>query len=677
MNMAGLFVCIFGLGLTILLTQPHFSCGATIADTTNRDVTLSGLSEDIHQDLSSSSLDMTTAGNQQGLGESLNHCRYDYKPEFTDDLYHIGDRSVRSYDMTFTIRSSQRACYLTRTDIESKINRSITETVIGNFWFNCQDPGTKVQFFEDTNQTEASRFDNYISYFKTKTCSVGLKGIEMVASMTDLRVVILFGDKVWDLSEIQARPEVCNAFTNVVSFGVLDDWSSPNHLHFLAQCADHLRNMVEVAFINDSLTSFPENLKATMPNMRAIGMNLNKLTSPLVFPWLPGYVELPQNLSRTNKFNTLYTFENSFDVNDNLFRRVYCFDDNHISSLTNFQFNGQFQYISFQRNGMRNISAMVFENVTDLQFLSLAYNKLETLPEDIFAKLYDLRRLDLQGNRLKYLSLKLFRDLRNLYLLNLAGNQLVAVQNHVFGNLEKLTALSLQNNSITHLPLQAISPQSAGLKTLTLQNNPLSEFPVEILLLPGLREVNLDNTNITILDFVQIDNLTTPIELGRSLVNPSVTTIKVEDDPVVEKTISLRNSRLHSMVMYNHTRETLETFIYLIKFYSIYIEGSPLACDANILNVTHAMKSLEASGVLKGDEVSLTQWACAWPEDLKGRLVAELRDEETYSLLVEKGVPDPSCPDLCACYVRTSLNTVIVDCQHSGNTSKKRYIKNE
>jgi hypothetical protein len=58
-----------------------------------------------------------------------------------------------------------------------------------------------------------------------------------------------------------------------------------------------------------------------------------------------------------------------------------------------------------------------------------------------------------------------------------------------------------------------------------------------------------------------------------------------------------------------------------------------------------------------------------------------LKDEETYCPLEEvykepetgpvigqlRGSGSASCPANCTCYVRTLVETVIVDCQHAGN----------
>ena len=58
-------------------------------------------------------------------------------------------------------------------------------------------------------------------------------------------------------------------------------------------------------------------------------------------------------------------------------------------------------------------------------------------------------------------------------------------------------------------------------------------------------------------------------------------------------------------------------------------------------------------------------WACVRPTELTGTLVVALKDEDTYCPLVEEGEVT-SCPDGCTCYMRTKVNTTIVDCRHAG-----------
>ena len=671
--------------------QPSSSASLIVTDRHNnsRNTVSDGNDLDDSEDDAADGAMLFDELDQSNNTSPLRRCTYDFTLKFIDDLYTIDNVHVQTHDMTFTVLPSQSRCYLTRQDLQSRLEQFSTgPAVVGNIWFVCQDPGTEIVFLENdmeadplsTPQPAAEGFSgyygDYISYFKIRNCRFNLKGMEMVANMTDLRVVILMGEEVSKtFAELTHRPDFCTAFENLAALGILHDWSTQNYLHLLALCAGKLDKMVEVVFTNDSLTSFPPVLETAMPNLRALMMTDNNLTSPVEFPWRAGYAKLPRNLTRSHKFNVLYTFDEILDIQPDLFRRVYLLDNNDIRNLTTFQLHGEFQYVSFEKNKLTEIADFVFGNVTDLQFLSLAQNELKSLPGNLFARLTDLKRLDLQKNELRYISAKLFRHLRNLERLNLAQNRLVTLQDHLFSSLERLTDLILSNNSIANISQGAISPLSVKLRSLDLQNNPLREIPVVVFLLRSLERVNFDHTGIEVLDFVEIDQRTDVLYLSRALVNPSSGNYAtLEDNPKYQKIISLRHSKLRSMVFYNSTSETLETFLFVVKFYTIYIEGSPLACDSNILNVTHEIQTWTSKGILTGNEPSLRQWTCAWPTELQGQPIADLKDEETYSLLEPSGSGSSVCPEECACYVRTGIATVIVDCRERGKVSQGMFL---
>ena len=627
----------------------------------------------------------------------LSKCRYQFRQNVVNSLFSVGQEIVPVLSLALIVEDSQARCYLTRRDLESKLDPSRQSLAVVLFQVGCLRPGgTDVVFMDDdeaarldstssleVNETHRGSLDgassssvrfyhNYISYFQTSHCRINVKGVAMVASMTELRVLTVYADRAWDLSELQTHPELCAAFSNVVALSILGDWSAQSYLHHLARCAGSLDNVVEMLLTNDSLTSFPEVLRAVIPNLRALEVKNNHLTSPVDFPWPSGFATLPGNLSRTYQFNVLYNFGGSFDMATHLFRRVFLLDGNRITNLTHFQFHSDFQYISLESNGLREIADDVFDSVADLQFISLAHNGIETLPGKLFAKLNNLRRLDLQGNKLKTLPTNIFRNLRKLERLNIEQNQLKVLQDGLFSSLEGLRELKLKNNSIMSVSDGAFTTLSVRLQSLELQHNPLKTFPVILLQLRGLVSTNLEFTHIEVLDFVEIERRTSVSQLIHALKNPTTGEfVDLEDNPSFQKVVSLKHSRLHSVVVYNATRETLPLFMLIIKHFNILTGGSRLACDCHILNVTHLLKEWTVEGKLTGQEGCLVGWTCAWPTELSGKPVASLRDEETYCPLKEgsrgSGSGTTSCPGGCACYVRTSVRTVIVDCQHGGN----------
>nr|QNL15309.1 toll-like receptor 7.1 [Littorina littorea] len=642
----------------------------------------------------------------------LTKCRYDFQAGMRNNLFFNSQQEVLPLlTKRFVIHTGQPRCYLTRDDFESKLDQTSGTEAIVIFLLGCLDAGvTQVELREDVEDSVSSHgrlgiptstsvpevaqagthhtppsqngsepanetwsgeryYHNYISYFQSSQCRLSVSVVEMIANMTDLNVLTVHGDRAWDLRELETTPRLCDAFRAVKAFSILGDWSAPSYLQHLARCTGKLGNVVEMVLSNDSLPALPDFLATSVPNLRALELRDNKLTAPVVFPWADGFAELPRNMSRTFQFNDLYNFRGSFDMPPHLFRRLLILDGNNITNLTRFQFTSDFQFISLQRNGLLEIAEDVFDLVPGVQFLSLAHNRLTSLPAKLFSKLTALRKLDLQGNLLKALPDNIFRNVRRLNKLNVERNALEVLQDGLFTNLQELTELRLKNNSIRRFDHGALSMMMVKLKLLELQHNPLTTFPVIVLELRGLVHTNLEYTDIQALDFVHISQRTSPSRLAEALKNPTTGDFTdMSKTPTSQRVISLRFSKLRSVVLYNATRETLPIFMLVIKHFTILMEGAHLACDCNILNVTHQLQDWKAEGKLTGTEECLEGWNCAWPSELSGKRVASLEDDQTYCPLEEEA-GTTACPEGCACFVRTQVETVIVDCKHTGLTS--------
>ncbi|XP_076454293.1 uncharacterized protein LOC143289220 [Babylonia areolata] len=626
----------------------------------------------------------------------LTRCRYDLTEYADNTYYEVDGESLPLLLKLYQMAQNESRCYLSRRDLESMMDPSATSDAIVAFLMYCPNPqGTDVAFMEDYEAADldaSSRpatsgnsslpsgtgskeqragntsspfrwYPHAMSYFLTADCRVNLKAVDIVANMSELRWLVLSANKAWNLSEMVEKPELCRAFRNVVALVIMRDWTTSTYLPHLALCENYLHSLVELHLTNDSLTSFPQMLHSAVPNLRTLMIDDNNLTAPVDFPWPSGFTKLPRNMSRTKHVNIKYSFGNSIDINPYMFRRIYLMNGNRITNLTHFQFHSDFQYISIERNGLKEIAADVFDNVPSLQFLSLAHNDLESLPENVFARLVNLRRLDLQGNKLVSLPTPVFSTVRKLKRLDLGHNHLQVIQEGLFTSLQELTRISLKNNQIVEIRKEAFTNHAVKLQRLELQHNPLRTFPVIVFLLRSLLYTYLDQTHIQVLDFVDIGRQT---NMSLLLSNE-----KLE----FQKIISLKNSQLRSVVVNTESVEILGIFHLAIQHFTIQLDGSPLACDCHILNVTHTLREWKENKLLTGNEACLKEWRCAWPPELSGKPVAVLKDEETYCPLKEEaisgqdGSEQSSCPEGCECYVRTKVHTVIVDCQNGGLTS--------
>lgn len=629
----------------------------------------------------------------------LTKCEFDYSEDERNSIFSQHHNVLHFHVMGFKVKAGKSRCYMTRNDLERKLLVAPERDVIGAFGVVCREAGTEVVFLENeearelewsaggstsrgVEDEEMGRFLNYsqsqgtqyrwhpryIQYFQTGNCRISMKAVWMVANMTELRVFTAVGNQAVSLSELQDEPGLCEAFRHMVSFSVVSDPTLQDNLHYLTHCRGYLDTVVEMDFYNNSLTSFPGVLRDTIPNLRALALKGNNLTSPIEFPWKPGFAVLPRNLSRTYQFNIHYNFDGAFDMPPDLFRKVYSLDENKITNLTKFQFSGEFQYITVERNGLNNISQHVFDRVPDVEFLSLAYNSLDSVPEDLFASLRNLKRLDLQGNNLTRLPDNVFKKLVRLETLNIENNRLEVIQDGLFTTLEQLKTVKLKNNNLVVISDLAFSTMSVKITSLDLQGNPLKEVPPVVFLLRGLKLINLEYTAIEVLDFAEIDRRTRIYVMVEALKNPTTgAVLDINVTPEYQRILSLKYSQLRSIVMHNATEETRTTFMLIIKHFTINTEHTKLTCDCNILNVTHLLNEWKAEGRLQGTEACLRGWKCIWPDELWGKPVADLLDDETYCPLQEtRNVT--SCPKGCSCYKRTGVNTVIVDCKNVGLT---------
>nr|KAG5688001.1 hypothetical protein BaRGS_022942 [Batillaria attramentaria] len=690
-----LLLVLFSVHLTNANPVNHTS--ATTTTTTGIEYDNATIAANVSTEVDESTTDANSstglnASPVSGAEPPLRKCEWTFSEQRRNKLFFIGQHELVFHVLRYIINKGQRRCYVTRNDLESKLDASVDKEVIVGFAFACRDLGTELIFLEneeaeqlsgsspggvedqeaemnDINVTQGTQYRFYpgsISYFQSQNCRIHAKAVWMVGNMTDFRVFTAIGERAVDLAELENGDRYCEGFRNLVSFSIVNDWTLQDNLHYLTRCKGYLDNVVEMELYNNSLTSFPDELRDTVPNLGSLQVQKNHLTSPVEFPWKPGFVALPRNLSRTYQFNSLYNYRNSFDMQPNLFRKILILSMNNITNLTHFQFSGEFQYIKLENNSLREISDDVFDNVPSLQFLSLAHNELQNIPEDLFSSLQSLTGLDLQGNKLTRLPNDTFRNVRSLETLNLQDNQLEVLQDGLFTSLRELKNVMLKNNNLMTVSDGAFSTLSVKLTSIDLQHNPLIEVPPIVFLLRGLKNINLEHTDIEVLDFTEIDLRTDYHALINALKNPTTgEVLDNRDMPESQKFLSLRFSRLRSIVIYNVTEETGVTFLLIIKHFTIYTEGSKLACDCNILNVTHFLEKLISDDKLLGTEACLSGWRCIWPDELSGKPVVDLLDNETYCPLEDDGKV-LSCPDVCTCYVRTEINTVIVDCKDAG-----------
>ena len=211
--------------------------------------------------------------------------------------------------------------------------------------------------------------------------------------------------------------------------------------------------------------------------------------------------------------------------------------------------------------------------LNNLLELDLSYNKIESLCTDTFSQLTQLTWLNLANNKLTMLDdqqqpANYFDGLSNLKDLNLSGNQIYTfdsaciadcARNHLSRlnlshnkmtrfyfliSLTRLTELDLSFNEIDKNSLHVCKFASlTNLSKLNLQNNKISTITPNILNIPQLKELDLSNNRIKMINLEGLANLKVLNLSNNSLKSVSATTfsslplltnLNLTDNPIRE-----------------------------------------------------------------------------------------------------------------------------------------------
>ncbi|KAK7443835.1 hypothetical protein BaRGS_00040444, partial [Batillaria attramentaria] len=351
----------------------------------------------------------------------LTKCDWHYEEEKRNSLFSNGTHELVFHVMLYVIKPGQRRCYVTRNDLESKLDDTLETDIITGFAFACRDPGTELLFLEneeaeqlsgssspggvggpetemnDLNMTQGTQYRFYprnIQYFQSQNCRIHAKAVWIAL----------------DLAELENGDRYCEGFRNLVSFSIVSDWTLRDNLHYLTRCKGYLDNVVEMEFYNSSLTSFPEELSNTIPNLER-----TRGKSDPVFDNVPGL-----------------------------------------------------EFLSLAHNELQNIPEDLFASLRSLKRLDLQGNKLTRLPSDTFRNVLSLETLNLEDNQLEVLQDGLFTSLRELKKVMLK----TTISSRSLTELSllsvKLTSIDLQHNPLKEVP--PIVFMLPGLRTANLEH---------------------------------------------------------------------------------------------------------------------------------------------------------------------------------------------------------------
>ena len=180
-------------------------------------------------------------------------------------------------------------------------------------------------------------------------------------------------------------------------------------------------------------------------------------------------------------------------------------DENNLELITDDSYN-QLTYVRVH-NSMIDFSNQL--NLPEFKYLNISYVDLsQQLNQESFYGIPSLIQLNLNKTNLKNVDFLDSDRFGNLKELDLSNNQIKELRKGAFIKLKKLKKLDLSSNLIKEL----IPGNFEGLECLELLNissNHLDSKPIDksIFCMSSLIELNLNNTKLTSVDFLDTDRL--------------------------------------------------------------------------------------------------------------------------------------------------------------------------
>lgn len=108
------------------------------------------------------------------------------------------------------------------------------------------------------------------------------------------------------------------------------------------------------------------------------------------------------------------------------------------------------------------------QGLKSLRSLNVSHNNLGTL-EEFTSELVFLKVLDVSFNQLDHIGKGIFRHLIGLNELYLMGNRMRQIASDAFKQLHSLHVLDIRKNYFEKIPLDALSPLEAHIKTMRVE----------------------------------------------------------------------------------------------------------------------------------------------------------------------------------------------------------------
>ena len=263
----------------------------------------------------------------------------------------------------------------------------------------------------------------------------------------------------------------------------------------------------DVSYINQSLTSVPNNITNATTSLNLANNEITEITNT-TFAGLTNLKVLKLSQNRISEFG------------DTALQGIQLLEltlfSNQLINIPNLgDSKSSLQILRLSSNNIEQIEGGILDNLPELLMLNLEYNEITEISNTVFTSLPKLEILKLSQNKISvfgnkalygiqlielHLSFNQLTSIPNLgdskpalQKLILTNNKITAIEAGVLDNMLELLELNLANNFLINVTLGNLSK----LKYLYVNNNQLNQMPQLQSILPALTVLEIKNNDIT------------------------------------------------------------------------------------------------------------------------------------------------------------------------------------
>lgn len=494
-----------------------------------------------------------------------------------------------------------------------------------------------------------------ILYLQIEKCLLGFDEIRKLTMIYNLKVLSYFNlMPTEEALQIQNESQV---FENVVAYSIsLNHFSDKQPWIFTANHT--FPSMIELSFEGIGLKNLPPDMTVRFPNIQSLELVNNKLTYIPKLEFNNTLYPLPLGLTRTPQMQHHYADSIGIKVGPSFFRKILILDQNHISSLEDFSFNGTLHKISVAKNKLIHISPRTFANIQGLNSIDLSHNFLSSLPELTFENCNHLLILILSNNNLSEIPANVFKNNQKLLKLDLSQNNLTFLQAGTFSKLKSLKYLDLSQNNIEKFQNQTFPKDLGSLEEIKLSNNNFRNFPIEFFMHSRIKLIDLHSCKITNMNFTEILDSVNDMQIT----DIHSSHVSISERQMTE--INLSNNLIKTLNFWNFQESHTKKMLMLLNNFKFDFSRNPIECDCHLLSLLDFFQKAKEDKIYSVKKYFYQNWKCHSPPEFQNRPILSLSKEDLYchELLTD-------CPKKCFCYQRPINKMVIVDCRGRQLTS--------